>query len=213
MSKSKARLALLLLCLPLLAHAGRANFTAPKSEPRKYDKNLLRSEVDETQALFDGLARESRSLDKAAHEELYKSLAQEYGQPEAVGYARKALEKIEEMLDVQDAIRIQQQRLKDSLSDNAQADKEEQRLLGLQSDLMAVIEDLREGLTKQQKGLSEDATRDFRNWIMVSEGLLRQRREAAVAAAQPLSPTAEAPSISAEGVTPVPQPLTPSAKP
>lgn len=203
MSRSKAPLLLLLLSLPMGLDAGRTQFTAPKSEPRKYDKNLLRMEVDETQSLYDSLARESRGLDKAAHEELLKALAQDYGLPDAVGYARKAMEQAEEMLDIQDAIKQQQRRLKDVLGDEAKADKEEQRLLGLQSDLLSTVEDLREGLTKQQKSLSENATRDLRNWIMVSEGLLRQRREEALASA---TPTPEAPSISAEDISPTAKP-------
>lgn len=211
MSRSKAPLLLLLLSLPMGLDAGRTQFTAPKSEPRKYDKNLLRMEVDETQSLYDSLARESRGLDKAAHEELLKALAQDYGLPDAVGYARKAMEQAEEMLDIQDAIKQQQRRLKDVLADPSTgsgqvqplADKEEQRLLGLQSDLLSTVEDLREGLTKQQKSLSENATRDLRNWIMVSEGLLRQRREEALASA---TPTPEAPSISAEDISPTAKP-------
>ena len=41
--------------------------------------------IDETQSLNDGRARESRGLEKAAHEELLKDLAQDYGLPDAVG--------------------------------------------------------------------------------------------------------------------------------
>jgi hypothetical protein len=210
MSKFKAGL-LLLLCLPNFLMSGRAQFTQPRSEPRKYDRNMLRAEVDETQALLDSLGRESRSLDKTAHEDLLKSLANDHDLAGQVGYARKAMEQVEEMLEIQDAIRSQQRRLKDVLGDSTLADKEEQRLLGLQSDLLAVIEDLREGLTKQQKSLNETSTRDYRNWIMVSEGLLRQRREESAASA---APTPEAAPISAEDVTPTAATgLTSSAKP
>jgi len=207
----------LLLCLsPLLAHAetskigpnmGGTAFTH-RAKPRDYDKNQLRAEVDETQSLFDSLARESRRLDKAAHEELLKALPMDYNLSDAVSPARKVLEKAEDLLDIQDGIKLQQAKLKAVLDDSAAADKEEQKLLGMQSDLLTTVEELRKILTSQQKDLNESATRDYRNWIMVSEGLLRRRREDAEAKVP--APALEAPAISAEGIA---LPSTSTAKP
>lgn len=221
MSTSKAAF-LVLACLPALAQAigpvdnpiGPGNdgaaFSDRRLKPKQYDKNELRAQVDETQSLFDSLAHESRKLDKKAHEDLLKALPSDFNLGDAVSGARKALDKSEELLDIQDAIKAQQAKLASVLDDKAAADKEEQKLLGLQSDLLSTMEDLRKGLTNQQKDLNESATRDYHNWIMVSEGLLRQRREDAEALAAKAAPTPEAPAISADGA---PSPLTPSVAP
>jgi hypothetical protein len=209
---------LLCLALPLLLGASAAQdrighmkndaFMNRRAKARDFDKNELRAQVDETQSLLDSLARETRRLKKDEREALFKDLAKDYELGSEVGYARKALEKAEDLLDIQDSIRQQQARLKEVLGDIAKADKEEQKLLGMQSDLLVTVEDLRKVLTNQQKDLNEAATRDFRNWIMVSEGLLRKQREDAEASPVP---EAEPTPISAEGMAP--QALSATAKP
>ncbi len=176
------------------------------ARPVKMDRNALREQVDETQALLDSLARETRSVDKKQLEPLFKSLREEYFLGDYVGKARKAVEQAEAVLDVQDAIKAQQTRLKSPVLPDLQ--KEESKLLGMQSDLAGSVDQLREILRDVHQNANEDNVRDFRNWIMISEGLLRRQREEAEAKA--LSPGAEAAAVSpvastplsAEGLTP-----------
>jgi hypothetical protein len=197
-----------------LPGANNNAFMDRRMKTSSLDRNALRNEVDETHALIDGLARESRNLQPKDLEPLFKSLANEYYLPALVGKARKALEQMEAVLDVQDAIRAQQARLKDAPVE--EADREEKKLLGLQSDLMAAVEDLRDTLREIHKKSSPDLNRDFRNWIMVSEGLLRNRREdaeaqALKAPAPETSTPAEAKSLDAGAVSPTASALSPTA--
>ncbi len=169
------------------------------SKGPKLDQSALRDEVDETQGLLDSLARETRRLDKKDLEPLFKSLRDEYHLDDYVGKARKFVEEAEEVLDVQDAIKIQQDRVK--AASPADADQESSRLLGLQSDLVGSVDRLRDTLREVHSNASEDNTRDLRNWIMISEGLLRRHREdaeaKAAAMAAGLSGTAGSSTVSA----------------
>jgi hypothetical protein len=153
------------------------------------DQSALRDAVDETQALLDGLAHETRRLPKKDLEPLFVSLRDEYHLPDYVGKARKFTEEAEMVLAVQDAIKAQQayMRAHPSAIDD---DRDSNKLRGLQNDLVAAVNELRETLAQVQQQADEDATRDLHNWIMISEGLLRGRREDAEAKA--LSPSAGA---------------------
>lgn len=173
------------------------------------DPEELRAAIDETQALFGALAAETGSLDKAVLGELLKDLRSEYKLPDAEKRARRALELSEEIDQIQAGIKQQQGRLKDAAKDE-DADKLEERLLGLQSDLLGSVEDLRKTLRSLHKDLDEGQIRDLRNWAMVSEGLLRRRREAAEEAAGRQA-AAEALPIDAGAVAPAV--LSPSAAP
>jgi hypothetical protein len=201
-----------------LPDAGDSSYMGSHSKAPKLDQSALRDEVDETQGLLDSLARETRRLDKKDLEPLFKSLRDEYHLDDYVGKARKFVEEAEEVLDVQDAIKVQQDRVK--AASPADADQESSKLLGLQSDLVGSVDRLRDTLREVHSNATEDNARDLRNWIMISEGLLRRHREDAEAkaaalaagvsgtaggstatAAVPLTATAEEP-LSAAGVTP-----------
>ena len=175
-------------------------FTRSHMKPSVIDKDALREEVDETQGLFDVLAHETRRRGRELLTELPKQLRGDYKLPEAEGRARKCLGLAEEVISLQDAIKAQQAVLKAAAAD-AQ-DAEERKLLGLQSDLMSTVEDLRNNIRSLHTDLKEDKVRDLRNWLMVSEGVLRRQREDDEAQAASLTPTAEAQPISAEAVTP-----------
>jgi hypothetical protein len=181
------------------------------------DRSALRDEVDETQAVLDSLARETRRLDKKDLEPLFKSLSEEYHLPDYVGKARKFVEEAEDVLDIQDAIKAQQARM--AALGGPENDQESSKLLGLQSDLVASVDRLRDTLREVHSNANEDATRDLRNWIMISEGLLRQRREDGQAKAAGLSPTAAALSpaaetpLSAAGISPPAESLNPAPTP
>lgn len=179
-----------------------------RSRIRSADPEELRAAIDETQGLIGSLAAETGSLDKAALGELFKELRSDYKLPDAEKRARRALELSEEIDQIQSGIKQQQQRLKEAAPE--EADKLEERLLGLQSDLLGSVEDLRKTLRSLHKDLDETQLRDLRNWAMVSEGVLRRRREAAEEAAGRQA-AAEALPIDAGAVAPAP--LSPSAAP
>lgn len=178
--------------------------------PPSYDQDSLRAEVEETQPLLDSLARETRGLTKTAKEEVLKSLRMDYNLGDQVGTARKTLDLSESVLDIQAAIKAQQARMKQVSLVGADGDREESKLLGLQSDLITTVAEVRRQLSDQQRDMNAAETRDLRNWMMVSEGLLRHRREdaEAAAAAHP-APTPE--PISAAGVSPGAAALSPAA--
>ena len=172
------------------------------------DKALVRERVDESQALLDGLARETRGLSKEQVEPLFKSLKTEYYLGDYAGKLRKAVEQAEAVLDVQDAVKAQQALMKSKgASDVKEGQKDDSKLLGLQSDLVSAVDSLRGTLRTMLSECNEDTVRDINNWLMISEGLLRQHREEA-AAAMAASPTAEAQTptaeveMSAAGITP-----------
>jgi hypothetical protein len=169
---------------------------------------VLREVVDEAQGLFDALARESRRLPREESQALAKELRGEYKLPEAEDRARRCLGLAEDTVGLQEAIKAQQDRLKGAAAEDM--DREEQKLLGLQSDLMGNVEDLRKTLRSLIKDLKEDGMRELRNWLMINEGMLRRRREDAEAAAkleaaaQALSPSAETLPIDAGTLAPPP---------
>ena len=201
--------------LDVNSEAGRGNDSVHspglRSSKSGLDRNELRAAVDETQALLDSLARETLNLPKAEHEPLYKSLRDEYHLESYVGKGRKSLEQAEEVLELQNAIKSQQALMK--AAGPVASDKDESKLIGLQSDLVSAVDSLRDTLRDVHKNSSEDVGRDFRNWIMVSEGLLRSRREDREAqAASAATPTAEA--LSAEQVLDAaPSPVSDTAAP
>lgn len=192
-----------------------SNYKTPpvRGSRSKLDRSELRAAVDESQALLDSLGRETRGLGKAEHDELITSLRKEYHLDNFGGKGRKALEQAELVLELQEAIKKQQALLK--TIPPLESEKEESKLLGQQTDLVGAVEDLRETLTEIHKNASEEEARAFDNWIMISEGLLRQRREDREAQAQApagngeaasptsatdLCPTAEV--LSAEDISP-----------
>jgi hypothetical protein len=196
------------LCLASEAQAILNNLpgsdNTPFIQPRdrkgpKLDRNALREQVDETQALLDALARESRGLKAVQTDPLFTSLRDEYHLGGYVGKARKALAQAEEVLEVQEAVKLQEEASKKAaVSDQA---AEDSKLLGLKSDLVGVVDGLRDTLREIHNNATEDTARDFRNWIMVSEGLLRNRREEA--AANPVSATAAADNVSVSAEAPL----------
>lgn len=204
MSKAMLFLMAALLGRPLLAvdmGAGSDSFKAPQRSARHtMDRNELRAAVDETQALLDALARETLALPKADHEALYKSLRDEYHLDKFVGKGRKSLEKAEEILEIQSAIKNQQALMKSLPVEGLE--KEESKLIGMQSDLVGAVDDLRDLLREIHNNANEDEVRDLRNWVMVSEGQMRNQREdrALAAAAQASTSSAQASTSSAQGI-------------
>ena len=197
MFKRAAGLALL---LALAAGGLRAD------EPSAYDRDglsgpALREQVAEYEQLLDDLARETRRLDKAAHEQLLKGLKLESRLGDQVEDTRKGLADNETVLDIQDAIRSQQARMKALPAEDPSQDAEERRLLGLQSDLITSVAGLRQRLGGQLKGLPEARAREFKAWLMVSAGQLRHRREDLEAAAR-AQPTPDAEPIDAGAISP-----------
>lgn len=144
---------------------------------RLQDPEELRAAIDETQGLFGALAYETGKQPREALLPLLKELREDYKLPAAEKRARRAVELSEEVDAIQAGIKQQQQRVKEAPADAA--DREEERLLGLQSDLLNSVEELRKTLRSLHKDLDEAGLRDLRNWAMVGEGLLRRRREAA----------------------------------
>jgi hypothetical protein len=199
-------LALLLASPALSLHA---DDPSPSFDHDGLSGPALREQVAEFEQLLDDLARETRRLDKAAHEQLLKSLKLESHLGDQVDDVRKGLADNETVLDIQDAIRAQQARMKALLSNDPSQDAEERRLLGLQSDLITSVAGLRQRLGGQLQGMPELRARDFKAWLMVSAGQLRHRREDQEAAAQ-AQPTPEAEPIDAGAISP--GPLSPSAQ-
>lgn len=181
---------------------------AQRARLRSTDSEELRAAIDYTQALFDALALESGLLDAAAHKALYVDLRDGSKLPQAVDDARKALELAEELVKVKSGIKGQQQRL--AAAAEADKDAEESRLLGLQSDLLGLVEDLRKRLRGLHKELGEEQLRDLRNWAMINEGILRRQHEEAElrAAAQK-----EAEALPIDAGAMLPQGLKPADEP
>lgn len=176
----------------------------------------LRDAVDDYEDLLDDLAHETRSLDKPAHEALLKGLALDFRLGDQVEDMRRGLADNEAVLDIQDAIGAEQARLKAMPAQDPRQDREERTLLGLHSDLIAAVAGLRQRLAGELKGLDERHRRDLKDWLMVSAGLLRHRREDAEAAAL-AHPTPEAAPIDAASIRPAglgqPAALSPAARP
>lgn len=139
------------------------------------DSEELRTAIDDSQALFDALALESGRLGEDAHKELYADLREGYHLAGAVDAAHRALAFAEELVRLKGGIKTQQERI--AATAIPDREPEESRLLGLQSDQLALVEDLRRTLRGLHKDLNEDQIRDLRNWAMVNEGLLRRRHE------------------------------------
>lgn len=157
------------------------SINAQRQRLARQDPEELRAAIDETQELFRSLAAETARQERAATDALLKELRQAHRLGFAEKPARRALELSEEIEAIQGGIRQQQQRLKDAAP--GEQDREEARLLGLQSDLLSNVERLRRVLRGLHSDLKERELRELRNWAMVSEGLLRRRREEAEDAA------------------------------
>ena len=179
------------LALPWTLLAGRSidaqdigggSFVNKKNslKPRTFDKNELTAAAEETQAMLDGLARETRVLGPEVKERLYNSLREEFKLKGALSDARKVLTLAEDVIAIQQAIKASQAKL--LLLQGAEADLEEQHLLVKQDELVSSVQELHEALMGQHKDLKEREMLDYRTWIMVSEGQLRQQREAKEAA-------------------------------
>jgi hypothetical protein len=139
------------------------------------DSEELRTAIDDTQALFDALALESGRLGEPAHKDLYADLREGYHLPGAVDGARRALAYAEELVRIKGGIKTQQEKVEATAI--LEREPEENRLLGLKSDQMTLMEELRRVLRGLHKDLNEDQIRDLRNWAMVTEGVLRRRHE------------------------------------
>jgi hypothetical protein len=164
------------------SRARQATIDQQRQRIQNRDPEDLRAAIDETHSLFSSLAIETRQHERSAVDEALKSLRDEHKLPRAERRARQALELAEEIASIQDGIRQQQEKMEKpghALTDDA--DRDEARLLGLQSDLVGSVDKLRSNLRSLHKDLKEPQIRDLRNWAMVSEGLLRRRREAAQA--------------------------------
>jgi hypothetical protein len=169
---------------------------------RGEDSQALRDAVDESQTLVDALARETVHQDRNVIRDLAHDLRMEYKLPQAEDRARRCIELGEEILRIQGGIKSLQEGLK--TADEAGTQAIQTKLLGLQSDLMGQVEELRRVLRSLHKDLKEEQVRDLRNWMMVSQGLLQRRREAAEDAAKRQA-AAEALPIDAGTVQPPPQ--------
>jgi hypothetical protein len=172
----------------------------------------LREQVEEYEQLLDDLARETRRLDKPAHEELLKALKLDYKLGDQVDDMRRGLSDNEAVIDIQEAIKAQQARMKAMPLVDPQQNVEDRKLFGLQSDLITSVAGIRQRLSGQLRDLTEVRSRDLKAWLMVSAGLLRHRREDAEAAAK-AKPPLETEPINASALSPTsqPEPLTASA--
>ncbi len=154
---------------------------------RELDRSALRAEVDETETLFAGLAQESRALERPRLEPLFKSLKDEYHLGDQVSAARRALAFAETALNTQDAIKAEEAREKSAVGTAADPLTLDQgKMPGLRGDLASAQDHLRETLREIHRDANADVARDLRNWIMISEGLLRRQREDAESAATPI---------------------------
>jgi hypothetical protein len=165
------------------------------------DSNSLRDKVDEAEPLYDALARETRRLDKPTKDALIQALAADYGLNGQIGPARRLLELSETVLNLEDAIRIQEDLVKRLGPDDPQGDAQAKKLQDLELGLSATRDDLRRQMTLQQKDINEKDGQQLSDWLMISEGQLRHQREAAAAAAA-AHPAPEAAPLDAAGVTP-----------
>jgi hypothetical protein len=148
----------------------------------------LREVVEDYEQLLDDLARETRRLDKPAHDALLKSLKLDYNLGDQVDDMRHSLDDNEAIIEIQEAIK----------------DAEERKLLGLQSDLISAVAGLRQRLAGELKDLAEAHRLDLKAWLMVNAGQLRHKREDAEALARSQPPVEPAP-IDAAGISPVAQ--------
>lgn len=159
-------------------HARQQTIASQRDRMRTQDPPDLREAIDETHTLFSALASESVQQDRAAVDEMLKGLRQDHQLPQAERRARHALELAEEIQAIQAGIRQQQRKMEaEPAPAPGEVDPDEARLLGLQSDLLGSVEKLRGILRSLHKEMKEGQIRDLRNWAMVSEGLLRRRRE------------------------------------
>lgn len=168
------------------------------SKPKSYDKNELKAVVDATQVLFDNLARETRDLSPTARARVLSALKDDYRLETRLAACKDALENAEQVIQAQLDLKAQLQALVAASEDAANRDARA-RMDELHEAQAAATEDLRAGLRSLHKALNEEETRDLRNWLSVSEGLLKHRREQAVLDAL-------------AGVTPTPEPI-PSPRP
>jgi hypothetical protein len=162
------------------------------SKPKSFDKNELKATVDASQVLFDALAHETRGLSVSARLRVLQSLKEDYHLEAQLAACRSALEYAEQVLQAQQDIKAQLQALV-AASDGAASRDAQARMDELHDAQAKATDDLRSGLRSLHKSLSEEQTRDLRNWLSVSGGLLKQRREqAARDALAGLTPTPEA---------------------
>ena len=178
--------------------------------PPALDRGSLAQHVDEALPLYDALARETRRLDKAAKDALIVALKAEYGLDGQAGPSREALEKSESVLDLGDAVHNQAALLRGLGPVDPQGEAQAKKLQEMQDGLASLEADLRKQLGGQQKDLNEKDRQQLTDWLMISEGLLRHRREAAEAVAL-AHPAAEAAPLSAAGVSPTAQALSATA--
>ncbi|HTB35290.1 MAG TPA: hypothetical protein VK842_10530 [bacterium] len=174
------------------------------------DSNTLNDKVEEMAPLYDALARETRRLAPAGQDRLYGSLRSDYDLGGQVGAVRRILERSEGMLDLQDAIHNQQDLVKRLGPDAAQGEAQAKKLQDMELSLGGAKDELRRWMADQQKDLNEKDGQNLREWLMVSEGLLRHRRETAEAAAL-AHPAPEAPPLSAAGLSPTAAVSSPTA--
>ena len=208
--------ALLALPTPLAAMGG--GMDSPDAGMPAFDQGGLkgadlRELVEDFEQLLDDLARETRRLDKPAHEALLKSLKLDFNLGDQVDDMRRGMEDNEAIIEIQEAIKSQQARMKALPALDAGQDAEERKLLGLQSDLISAVAGLRQRLAMQLKDLNEGRRRDMKGWLMVNAGQLRHKREDAEAASK-AQPPVEPPPIDAAGISPAAQAdlATPSAQ-
>ena len=172
-------LLLLLAGLPLLGLAAvnrpDPNSFMPKSKPKAYDLNALRAEVDESQALFDNLARETRGLSKTAKADLLTALGRDFNLPTKRDRAASLLEDAEAMLEARAKVEAQEKAASAAVADEERRSAREE-LASLKEALAGRIESLRDGLREVHKNYGEEEVRNLRNWAMVSQGSLERAR-------------------------------------
>lgn len=173
---------------------GGANaFMNRRMEAKVWDRNALRAQVDESEVALDLLARETRSMAKAAHKELLATLEAEYGLSGLAGKLGTALGHAEARLTLQEAAAERRERGLDPTIGEGEREQAVSEAEGLEKAAEDETEALRDALRSCHKRADEQGSRDLRAWMMVHEGLLRQAREEAEAAAvSSPAPTAEA---------------------
>jgi len=167
--------------------------------------------AEDTQALLDALARETRRLDAAAHAEVLGSLASEYRLGGELSDARKALALQERMLDLENRARAAAAALSPAAQGPAGPPSPE--ALALEKRRVAAARDLMQLLCDEQRDLPEDSLRQYRAWMMVWQGRLSRRQEQRDSGAVPPAPgTPVLPGLAPGGGSPSP-PAAPTPAP
>jgi hypothetical protein len=152
----------------------------------------VETEAEESQTLLEALAAETRRAESSVQEALFYSLAEEFKLPGERKDARKALGIQERMLDLEDAWKAR------ASSPGGQGGavagtpgSADPASTALERKRLAAARELMDLLKEELADMDEAQLQDYRNWMMVWEGRLRQRREAEEAA-KAASPTAGA---------------------